>query len=272
MFPKRSLMFLTTALAAAALPAAATAAQLSGVDADNRLVSFSSASPKQVKATAIKGLADGERVLGLDRRPADGRLYLLGSTSRLYTVDAQSGQATAVGTGPFSPSLFGVGFGFDFNPVVDRIRVTSNYAQNLRLQPDTGVVAATDRALAFAAGDANAGTVPTIAGSAYTDNVAGTMTTQLLDIDTTNDVLALQDPPNDGGLKTVGELGAGDITNPVSFDISAAGEAFAALKIKRRTGTQLYRIDISTGKATRAAGGKIGRGKPLTLVALTVTG
>lgn len=257
----------TTALALA--PGAASAASLTGVDTQNRLVSFSSSSPASVKRKAITGLPAGEKIVGLDRRPADGRLYALGTTSRFYVVDAASGAATAVGGSPFMPALFGNGFGWDFNPVVDRIRLTSTFAQNLRLHPDTGAVAATDKALAYAAGDANAGKVPTIAASAYTDNVAGTKTTRLLDIDTTANVLAVQDPPNDGGLKTIGKLGIGDVTNPASFDISAAGQAFAALKVSRRVGTRLYFVNVATGKATSI--GRIGPARsPITLTGLTV--
>lgn len=273
--PSRALRAPLAAVCAAAavlaLPSAAPAATLTGVDTATRLVRFSSVAPSTVTRTPITGLAAGEKVLGIDRRPADGRLYLLGSTSRIYVVDPVMGAATAVGPGPFSPGVFGTGFGWDFNPVVDRIRLTSNYAQDLRLQPDTGGVAATDRSLVYAAGDPNAGTVPTVAGSAYTNAVKGATATQLLDIDTAKDVLALQDPPNDGVLKTVGALGAGDVTNPVGFDIGADGIAYASLKIKRRAGTALYRVDVGTGRATRI--GRIGTASaPVTLAGLTVTG
>lgn len=261
----------TAAAALACLPATAPAATLTGVESAGRLVSFSSTSPGKVTRRAITGLAAGEKALGIDRRPADERLYVLGSTSRIYVVDAATGAATAAGSGPFAPAVFGNGFGWDFNPVVDRIRLTSNYAQNLRLQPDTGAVAATDRSLVYAAGDVNAGKVPTVAGSAYTNAVKGAMSTQLLDIDTTTDTLALQDPPNDGALKTIGALGAGDVSNPVGFDIGAAGEAYASLKIKRRAGTALYRVNVTTGRATRV--GRIGSASaPVTLTGLTVTG
>ena len=41
-----------------------------------------------------------------------------------------------------SPPLNGTGFGFAFDPVADRIRVVSDSEQNLRINPDTGTVAA----------------------------------------------------------------------------------------------------------------------------------
>jgi hypothetical protein len=54
-------------------------------------------------------------------------------------------------------SLNGSSFGFDFNPTVDRIRVQSDADQNLRLNPATGALAATDTTLSFAVGDTNQG-------------------------------------------------------------------------------------------------------------------
>ena len=84
----------------------------------------------------------------------------LGSTSRLYTIDLTSGVATQVGASPFAAALSGTNFGFDFNPVVDRVRVVSDADQNLRLNPNNGALAATDTALAYAVGDANAGANP----------------------------------------------------------------------------------------------------------------
>ncbi len=65
----------------------------------------------------------------------------------VYLVNRTTGAATPIGVGPFEPTLNGTSFGFDLNPMVDRIRLTSNFTQNLRLQPDTGTVAATDGAL-----------------------------------------------------------------------------------------------------------------------------
>ena len=124
-----------------------------------------------------------EQIVGLDVRPADKQLVALGSTSRLYRIDGASGAATAIGSASFVPAFAGTSLGFDFNPTVDRIRVTSDARQNLRLHPDTGATAAVDGQLAYAAGDAGAGSTPRIVGSAYTNSVAGATTTQLFDLD-----------------------------------------------------------------------------------------
>jgi WD40 repeat protein len=216
-----------------------------------RLLTINSALPNFVLANvAITGLQSGESLLGLDIRPANGQLYALGSTSRLYNINPQTGAATAVGSGAFTPALVGNEFGFDFNPTVDRIRVTSDAGQNLRLNPDTGAVAATDTNLAYAATDTNAGATPRVSGVAYTNNAAGATTTTLYDIDYNLDVLATQNPPNNGTLNTVGALGV-NTGRFVGFDISQGGGiAFASLSSPDDSVSRLYTLDLSTGAAT----------------------
>ena len=141
---------------------------------------------------------------------------------------------TAIGTG-IDPVIDGTMIGFDFNPTVDRIRLTTNTGQNLRLNPETGVVGTNpdtgeptiDGEIAFADDDENAGAGVAVVGSAYTNSVADAEETQLFVISDANDVLALQDPPNDGVLNTVGELGI-NVSQVVGFDITPAGDAYLA--------------------------------------------
>ena len=155
-------------------------------------------------------------------------------------IDPVTGAATAVGAA-FTPALSGTAFGFDFNPTVDRIRVVSDTGQNLRLNPDTGAVAAVDGAL-------NPG-APHVVGSAYTNNFAGATTTTLYAIDAATDQLLIQNPPNNGTLAPVGPLGV-DTSDDVGFDITANdGVAFATLTIGGTT--RLHRIDLVTGTATQ---------------------
>ena len=138
-----------------------------GVTTSNLLISFNSGAPGTIlSSVAITGLQAGETILGIDFRPANKQLYGLGSTSRLYSINLSTGAATAVGS-QFTPALSGTAFGFDFNPVVDRIRVTSSSGQNLRLNPNDAT-AIIDINLSYAAGDVNAGATPRVVGSAYT--------------------------------------------------------------------------------------------------------
>ena len=68
-----------------------------GLDTRNSLVAFDSSRPAKVKTRAVTGLATGDRLVGIDRRPANGTILLLGQSSRLYTVNLGSGAATAIG-------------------------------------------------------------------------------------------------------------------------------------------------------------------------------
>lgn len=193
-------------------------------------------------SVAITGLQSGERILSIDYRPATGQLYGLGSTSRLYIINPTTGAARALGMGPFTPAINGTAVTIDFNPTVDRIRLVSNTGQNLRLNPETGTVTATD-------GSINGVATATITGVAYTNSISGASSTILYDIDPATDKLYRQDPPNDGTLVTIGDLGV-NVTGTAGFDIAADGDrALAALSVDNSTA--LYEINLTTGRATR---------------------
>ena len=153
----------------------------------------------------ISGLQQNESILGIDFRPLNGQLYGLGSTSRLYTINTSSGVATAVG-GQFSTLLSGFSFGFDFNPMVDAIRVVSETNQNLVINPNTGAVQAVATNLFYGPADPNFGVDPNVVDSAYTNNFPGAGSTQLYGIDTGLDILVTQ-ANSAGTLGTVGPLG-----------------------------------------------------------------
>ena len=165
-----------------------------------------------------------------------------------------------MGATPFIPVLAGASFGFDFNPTVDRIRVTSDAEQNLRLNPDNGTVAGVDTNLAYAPGDPGAGTNPSVAGSAYTNSFAGATSTTLYDIDNARHALVIQNPPNDGTLTTVGALGT--TNNAVAFDIGEGNVGYAVFNGEQNR-QNLSRIDLSNGHATQATNFFIGTDQPL---------
>jgi hypothetical protein len=169
--------------------------------------------------------------------------------------------ATQVGSsGAFT--LSGTSFGFDFNPMADRIRVVSDLDQNLRLNPDTGALVAVDTPLAYAAGDTNAGKNPTIVAAAYTNNFQpsprATPGTTLFVLDSDLNILATQDPPNAGILNTIGAAG-----NPAlisGFDISGAtGTAFASWASPTTGNDLFFMLNLTTGAPTNL--GTIGSGQ-----------
>ena len=235
---------------------------LLGVTPSNRLIAFSSANPGQLlHSVPITNLAPGELILGIDVRPANNQLYALGSTSQLYLINYINGAATRVGS-PFTPSLSGTDFGFDFNPTVDRIRVVSDTGQNLRLHPDSGAIAAVDTPLSYAPGDANAGRTPQVTAAAYTnpdnDPATGTL---LVDLDAALDVAASQNPPNDGRLNTLLPLGV-DIAR-AGFDISLT-DAFVAYQTAGATTSTLLQFR----GASPTSAGVIGGGEPVPSLAV----
>ena len=202
---------------------------------DNELISFAVSNPNIIISnTPITG-ATG--LIGIDIRPATLELFAISDGSVLYVIDPATGAATAI-DGPFDPALESNNVGFDFNPTVDRIRVTTDTGQNLRLNPITGMVGVNpdtgaptiDGRLNYAAGDANAGATPNVVAAGYTNSVAGATETTLFVIDTGLDILTTQAPPNDGVLNTVGSLGV-DASSSTAFDIEpATGEAYALIR------------------------------------------
>ena len=245
---------------AAALPAVVPtqAATVYALTANSRLVRFdSSASGVLTNDVPVSGLVLGDRLAGIDFRPANGLLYGVSSGSRIYTINPQTGVASQVGIAAFTPAASGAVFGVDFNPVPDRIRFVSNTGQNLRLQPDTGAVAATDTSIAYTAGDVNAATPPSIVEVAYTNGFAGATVTTLYAIDSaTSSLVRVGSPdgtpvsPNAGMLTTVGKLGPGIVSTSVGFDISRFGTAYAAFQAMSANSSSLYTVDLTTGSAT----------------------
>jgi hypothetical protein len=229
------------------------------------LIGFDSASPTSLTSSVfLSGLQPNETVVGIDVRPANGELYGLGSSSRLYRINRSTGAVTQVGS-PLSTTLNGFNFGFDFNASIDRIRVVSDVNQNLVLNPDTGAVQLVATPLNYPAGDANAGTDPNVVSSAYTNNVPAAPATQLYGIDTGLDILVTQGN-NTGVLGTVGSLFV-SVTAVGGFDISgASGTAYAAMLPSGSSQSSLYRINLASGAAT--ALGVIDGG--VTISALTV--
>ncbi len=259
-----------TAFAATSLAPATAAELLAGIGTsggNNILVTFPSDDPMAVSKVKIKGLQKKETILGLDVRPFNGQLYALGSTNRLYVINRDTGMATAVSDTPLSPPVAGDAVAFDFNPTVDRIRIMTDAGQNLRAHPDTGAIVSVDASLAYAGGDPNFADVPEVSACAYTNNDNDPLTgTVLFDIDTANDIVVRQDPPNNGTLNTVGPLGV-DAVSVAGFDIAGSnGVAYASLVVKdgnkKNLRATLFTIDITTGAATEV--GKIGGPWPLT--------
>ena len=163
------------------------------------LVTFDSGTPSAASSIPITGMVAGDRFVGIDRRPSEGRLYGLAVNSqfpvgRIYTFNEATGVATLRSTlvadpsdtdSPFPySSMANVGFaGVDFSPAVDRLRVMSgggSTGANLRINVDTGAVQL-DVAPSYRTGDVRS--TPNVSAIAYSNNVAGASVTTLRAVD-----------------------------------------------------------------------------------------
>ncbi len=262
----KGVLSVAAALVAAGLVSASSstahAAQVFGVTTTNTLFNFDSATPGTLHdAFAISGFsANNEGIIGIDFRPATGQLFALGSFGQLYTLNTANAVLSPVGAGP--GSINGTAFGFDFNPVIDRIRVVSNTDKNYVYNPNDGTrTNATD--LFFPGTDVNAGVNPNVVGSAYTNNVDGATSTQLYGIDAGLDILVTQ-ANSAGTLGTVGPLGV-DTSDLVGFDIEG-GIAYASLTPAGGSVSNFYTVSLVSGTAVLV--GQINGGTLVTDIAV----
>jgi hypothetical protein len=256
--------------------------------ANNALVTFDNARPQLVlDRQKVTGLDAGERLVGIDFRPATGQLFGVGRGESLYTINAVSGVATKVGSGLDTPLSDTASYGVDFNPVVDRLRVVNTEEQNLRINQLTGAIVDSDLVtvgtqldtlLAYNVADVSAAINPQIAATAYTNSFAGATTTTLYAFDSATGNLvtiggvAGTPSPNGGQLNTVGSLGV-NFSEVAGLEIASQGgveTAYAALKVAGQPGTRLYTIDLATGAATFVS--RIGGGTQLVDLAVMPAG
>ena len=230
--------------------------------ASGRLISFNRATPGTlVGSVAVSGLAAGESLLGIDFRPADARLYAIGTAGNVYTIEPTTGVATvkvalkamAGDDDPFA-ALAGSDFAVDFNPAADRLRVVSNSGQNLRINVDTGDTT-TDGVISLAGGS------PHVTAAAYTNAFLGTTATQLFDLDVASGLLHLQDPPNNGTLAA----GISCLDSVTSFDIDARNNVGYAVRTSSGLST-MFTVNIATCTAPVASA--LGDGEPIRGLAL----
>jgi hypothetical protein len=232
------------------------------------LIRFNAGQPQRILARQpLQGLPAGDALVGIDYRVALGVLYALSASGRLYTIDTASGALKPVGAAPAATPQ-GATVGVNFNPVADRIRVVTDTGRNLRLHPDTGALAATDPAVAYAAGDARHGLAPRLAAAAYTYNKQNDKLTTNYAIDRAAGTLVTQGSvegvapvvsPNTGLLRSVGPLGTGPV-DAAALDIADTDNtALAALRQGGRT--SLHLVNLATGAAARI--GTVGDGRAL---------
>ncbi len=200
----------------------------------------------KMKVTGSVKLAGGASLVGIDVRPADGKLYGVTPDGAIVTVDAKSGKWEK--KSQITEKLpAGATFSVDFNPAADRLRVLTSTGTSLRINVEDGKTIV-DGSLKYAEADANKGKTPKVTAGAYSNSFAGTKETNLYDFDTGNKAYVRQAPPNDGVLNTLSKL---SLTAPIAFDILSDGKGGNTGWVL--AGGTLYSLDIATG-ATKAMG------------------
>jgi hypothetical protein len=256
------------------------------------LISFDTATPGTTATIPIANLTPGETLVGIDFRPQNGLLYGLGvnaasNTATLYVISTRTGFATAVGTpGQVAfttdgvtpvdlPDPATVGWGFDFNPSADRIRVTAG-SLNFRVNPNNGAPVDSDVGTVGTNPDtAINGATTTVDAAGYTNNAPNGFATTLYTLDGATNSLYIQNPPNNG-TETLGQTvtlngNPLDFSSVSGFDVPAGvnvassnspvttGSAFAVLTVGGTTG--LYSINLVNAQATFI--GPVGGGAPI---------
>lgn len=240
-------------LASLGLLSLAPAAGLFGVTADNRLVSFDTASPSTfISSAAITGLvgADGSTpdangaIMNLAARPGanpgEFSLYGIDGNANFYQIST-GGTATLVNSG-FTPAGFNAGFAYD--PFNDNFIYADDAAGNYSI---TTVGAVTQNPDLTYAGS---GTVPSVFALGI-DPGFGT----IFAIDAATDAFSMStDPlfPDNGELTEVGALGI-DVASFGGMVVDEDGNIFAALS-EDGLSTSLYSIDSLTGTASAIGG------------------
>lgn len=246
-----------TALVLATVAAPAQAQVARGLDllaltSRNELLAFNERSPAKIRSIQIEG-AQG-KLLGMDIRPADGRLYGLALDGQLYTIDPATGAAKPGAR--LSVALEAIDYvAVDFNPQADRLRVIGSTGQSLRVNVENGQTIADGR-LAYHVKDRHAGQPPMVLAAAYINSFPGTQFTQLFDFDSANPGYVVQDPPNDGTLRTVApaRVPRGELLLGADIHTDAQGYYHGFVMV----GPLLHRFDVGTGRLTRL--GRIGDG------------
>jgi len=214
------------------------------------LLTWDSASPTNVISSTFLDFSantQDDAIVSIDVRPSTGQLWGLGASGRPYIINPVNGVANDIV--PFAPGLNGLNFGFDFNPVIDRIRATAETNMNRVYNPNTGQTETIGTNLSYGPADPNFGVDPNVVHSAYSNNFFLATSTQLYGIDTGLDILATQ-ANNAGTLGTIGPLGV-NVGAVGGFDISGnTGIAYATLLPANSSVSQFYTINLLTGAAT----------------------
>lgn len=253
--------------AAAAITGCMNGRDAYAVTDSGTLIKFQTDDPGSIEnEVTITGLDSGESVLQIDFRTENGLLYGLTSSSRIATIDADTGLATLVSATPFltAPAVLNQPV-MDINPSQDFIRVidyqpggSTTDTNILRINPDTGALIQSDgTVLRYNDSDTNDGEIPQLAAIAHSNNDVDATTTTLYGLDfTTQSLVRIT---NAGVLTSLGVLDR-QFVSAAGFDIvrergdqpQDLGIAYVAIAERNNT-ARFYEIDLADGNTSGAA-------------------
>ncbi|MEM7709956.1 MAG: DUF4394 domain-containing protein [Pseudomonadota bacterium] len=219
---------------------------------------------------AIAAVDLSEALAAIAWRPVTGDLLGF-ADGAIYSVDAATGEMTDLSATFVDEASIGSGaaVALDFNNQIDALRAVSTAGENLVYFPD-GFGDGDERAgsvrrftdLAYADGDAMAGTTPEVFANAYTNAINGQTAASTFQyaLDAETDTL-ISLANNAGTLETIAKItvdGAEvDLAPMGGFDIVSPQEgedrAYAVLQVADAKTAGLYAIELTTGEATMLA-------------------
>ncbi|GAA5154236.1 hypothetical protein GCM10023340_37460 [Nocardioides marinquilinus] len=214
-----------------------------GLTTAGKLVTFDLRRPQEARYVGTVTNLGGQDLVGIDVRPANGRLYGVGREGGVFTIDPRTARATRVGR--IDQQLRGASFGVDIDPVTDQLVVVSNRSQNLRFDfADRST--ASGRPLNYTNQVGYNTRVEGVTAIAFTNNDAASVTgTALYGIDTAKDRLVLQAPVNLGIITPQGGLDR-SVSFRAGLDVHST-----YLRGTRRTRTALNTLYATVGSQGR---------------------
>lgn len=232
------------------------------VTEDGRLIGFDDSDPQTFTTNAtITGLEANETLLGIDVGP-DDRLYALGLTRRLYSIDPSNARATVISAVQYTPAPRNNVVGFDIDPIAARAHITAVGSRvHLSLDLATATAAVELPQLDYAMGDINDNALPAISAIAWSGST-------FLGIDQAQDVLVRIDPAP-MGVHTIGPLqqNAGSLGG---FDILEGSAIGHAVLVVGFGNPALYAVDLQSGAVSVI--GVITAGVPVRGLAIAPSG
>jgi hypothetical protein len=228
----------------------AEAATLAALAGQRTLLTIDTNRPAVTRQITVAGSG---RLIGIDVRPFDGKLYGVFANGAVVTIDPRTG--ATMPKPPLAQTLpAGVRASIDFNPARDRLRMIGSDGTNLAANVDDGTVVQ-DMPINLVQPNPFGGVTPSVIAAAYSNSVAGAKATLLFDVDDATDALYLQIPPAAGALNPVGaQLGISP-GQSFGFDIATTrgGENIPWLI----NGNRLFQPGLLSGLAFR---GKVVQG------------